>query len=291
MNSYHLIPLALVIMVLQQWKDDSFKPSESLQVNACDGMRAPCPRPAMEAMNLLYNQHSPSYQVWNKTFESGPGYDFKPAERHRLVKQGLIVFEFGFRMRRRGVPRRGGILGTRMVLDDEEVNSVAPMEDSAHSSSSSEQEFLLLPNSFQPIRLRIPGWLLCSDVIVNLSIYLSEAAPADNPSSSQASARLHSNEILLGDMQGRVYRVPRPLAAVAPVGQPPPAQFQENSTMASTVQEIPPPVQFTQDREESHVSVQPGSDGQMQWDEDMVIRLDTPSPEQLRLPEAPSHPS
>lgn len=85
--------------------------------------------------------------------------------------------------------------------------------------------------------------------------------------------------------------MPSPLAAVAPVGQPPPAQVQENSDLAPSEQEILPPVHDTQDREEGHSSIQPGSEGQPQWDEDMVIWLDTPSPEQMKPPKSPSHPS
>lgn len=287
----HLIPMAIDIMVLQQWKDGAFKLSEFSQKLTCEGMRDPCPLPAMKAMDLLFNRQAQSYQDWNKTFEVGLWHEISPAGRLRVVKQGLIALAFGVMERSRGVPRRGGRSGIRIAFDEEEVHSVAPMEAMANSSSSSEQEFLLLPDSYQPIRLRIPGRLLRSDVIVNLSIYLSEAAPEDNPSSSQAPARVQSSEILLGDMNGRVYRMPSPLAAVAPVGQPPPAQVQENSDLAPSEQEILPPVHDTQDREEGHSSIQPGSEGQPQWDEDMVIWLDTPSPEQMKPPESPSHPS
>jgi len=159
-----------------------------------------------------------------------------------VVKQRFIVPAFGVMVRSRGVPRRGGRSGIRTALDGEEVNSFAPREAMANSSTSSEQEFLLLPDSYQPIRLRIPGRLLRSDVILNLSIYLSEAAPEDNPSSSQNLAEVQSSEMLLGDMNGRVYHMPRPLTAVAPAGQPPQAQVQENLGSAPSEPAILPPV-------------------------------------------------
>lgn len=239
---------------------------------------------AMKAMEILLNRKAQSYQNRNKTFEVGIWHEISPAGSLRVVKQSFIVHAFGVMVRSRGVPRRGGRSGICTTLDSEEVNSFAPREAMANSSTSSEQEFLLLPDSYQPIRLRIPGRLLRSDVILNLSIYLSEAAPEDNPSSSQAPAEVQSSEMFLGDMNGRVYHMPHPLTTVAPAGQPPQGSVPSEP-------EILPPVHEIQNNEECHSAIHPGPDEQLQWDVEMATWLDTSSLEQTKPPELPSHPS
>lgn len=288
---FNSLTMLIVINKLQIRKDRAFKSNAPAQKLDCARMRHPCPLPAMEVMNWLYRGQHQSRQDQSKQFEVRFWQDTSPEGRLRVVEQSFIALALGSMARSRGVPRRGGRSGIRIVYEEEEQQPVAPMAAMDPSSSSSEEEFLLLPDSYQTIRLRIPGRLLRSDVILNFSVYLSEAALADLSSSSPASENLQSSEILLGDMLGRVYRVPRPLAAVEPDEQPPQAPVQTNSTQAMSVQEIPPPGNATQDRREGQDSIQPGSDGQLQCDEELVIWLDSPSPELRNPPGSPSHPS
>lgn len=147
----------------------------------------------------------------------------------------------------------------------------------------------MLPDSYQQFRLRIPRRILQSDVIVNFSVYLSEAAPVNPSWSSPASASFQGSDILLGDMQGRVYRVPRPLTATEQIGQPQQARDQENSTHEESVQEILPINNRAQGRNEGQDSVHPGSEGQLQDGEESIIWLDPPSSLQRQPPTSPSH--
>jgi len=146
------------------------------------------------------------------------------------------------------------------------------------------------PDSYLPIRLRIPGRLLSSDIIVNVSIYLSEATADENPSPSLAPAELQSSEILLGDMEGRVFRMLRPLSVRAPPSQHHPIQVQENLNSDSLEQEALPPAQPSQASEEIHSATQPRLEEQFQWDEEMANWLDTSSPQHRSHPEDPNRP-
>jgi len=132
-----------------------------------------------------------------------------PALQHypQQIERHLKASRLESVMHRRGVPCRGGRLG------------VAPMAAISPSSSSTEDEFLLMRDSYQSFRLRIPRGILHSDVMVNFTVYLSEALAIDPSWSSPALDSLQSNEILLGDMHGRVHRLPRPQVPMVHVEQ------------------------------------------------------------------------
>lgn len=208
------------------------------------------------------------------------------------IERKLQVIQLGKVMRRRGVPRRGGRSGVRAAREEEEPHPIAPMAASYPSSTSSDEEFLFGQNSYQSFRLRIPGRDLQTDVIVNLSVYLTEAPPIEPAGSSLASAvaGLLDSEILLGDMDGTVHRMARPLAAAIPVIPPPPAPDLEDNLRDVSVQEILPLRDRDQYRNEGQGSVHPDSDDQQQDVEDSVIWLDPPSNVERTSPEAPSRP-
>lgn len=209
----------------------------------------------------------------------------------REAEQRLQTLRLETVMRRRGVPRRGGRSGVRVVRDEEEPHPIAPMAARYPSSTSSEEEFLFVPNSYQSFRLRIPRRDLQTDVIVNLSVYLSEAAPISPSWSSPASASadLQGSEILMGDMNGRVYRMARPLAADVPADPPQTAPDLDDAFRDVSVQEFLPLRDRDQNRIEGQDSVHPDSDGQQQDAEESVIWLDPPSPVQRQPPGSPNH--
>jgi len=244
----------------------------------------------LKAMAWIFMGKAQSLRAQKNLQGSGVGPDIFHFECLRVAKPNLIARKLAVMVRSRGLPRRGGRAGTRLASEGEEVNSFVPRATMTNSSSSSEQDFLMLPDSYLPIRLRIPGRLLRSDIIVNVSIYLSEAAPEENPSSSQAPVELQSSEILLGDMEGRVFRMLRPLSAIAPPSQHQPAQVQENLNSDSLEQEALPPTNTTQASEEIHSAIQPRLEEQFQWDEEMANWLDTSSPQHLSPPEDPNRP-
>lgn len=207
------------------------------------------------------------------------------------IAQCLQELSWGSKMRRQGVPCRGGRSGVRYDTEREEPPPIAPMATISPSSSSSEDEFLLMRDSYQSFRLRIPRGLLQTDIMVNFTVYLSEAPPINPTGSSPAFDSLHSNEILLGDMQGRLHRMPRPQAPMAHVVQPPQAQHQENSICDESMQEIQPAMnQCVQTGIAEPVHALQGMEGHIQVDEESVIWL-PPSPPQQQLPATPSHPS
>lgn len=159
------------------------------------------------------------------------------------------------------------------------------------SSSSTEDEFLLMRDSYQSFRLRIPRGILHSDVMVNFTVYLSEAPPIDPSWSSPALDSLQSNEILLGDMHGRVHRLPRQQVPMVHVEQQQQASHQANSICDDSMQEIQPSTNCFQIGNAEPVSDLQDWEGHLQVDEESVICLDTPSPMQSHPPTTPSHPS
>ena len=127
------------------------------------------------------------------------------------------------------------------------------------ASPSFEQEFLVLRDTYQTFRLRIPRRLIGSDVIVNFSVYLSEEAPEDPSSTSPASASVQDSDILLGDMNGLVYRAHRFEEAPAQDALVQQAPAQEVSGLAASVQEVLPPPNSTMEREFFNPHAQPAS--------------------------------
>lgn len=237
----------------------------------------------------LFNHIAQTYKPQRMSFDVRGGQDTVLQALIKETEQRLQTLQLDTVMRRRGVPRRGGRSGVRIVRDEEVPHPIAPMAASPPSSSSSEEEFLFLPDSYQTFRFRIPRRILQSDVIVNFSVYLSEA-PSVSPSwSSPASAYLQGSEILMGDMNGRVYHMARPLAAADQADPPQPAPEQDDALRDVSVQEILPLRNRDQNRIEGQDSVHPDSEGQQQDGEESVIWLDPPSPEQRQPPVSPSH--
>ena len=190
-------------------------------------------------------------------FEVGIWQENSLEGRFRVVEKSFKALALGAMMRNRGVPRRGGRSGIRIANEGEEPHPVAPMATMPPSSSISEQEFLVLQDSYQTFRLRIPGRLMHSDLIVNFSAYLSEATPEDHSSSSPVSASIQSSDILLGDMEGKFYRMPCHLAAEEQILQPQHISLQANLDQAESVQEVLPPVNCPQDRAGGQDSIEP----------------------------------
>jgi len=244
----------------------------------------------LKAMAWIFMDKAMSLRTQKNLQGSGVGTVIFHFERLRVEKPNLITRKLIAMVRSRGLPRRGGRVGTRLASEGEEVNSFIPRATMTNSSSSSEQDFLMSPDSYLPIRLRIPGRLLRSDIIVNMSIYLLEAAPEENSPSSQVPAELQSSEILLGDMEGRIFRMLRPLSAIAPPSQHQPTQVQENLIADALEQDALPPAQTTQASEEVHSATHLRLEEQFQWDEEMANWLDTSSPQHPSPPEDPNRP-
>lgn len=277
--------------LVQNRRDGAFKPSEAALDSMRSRMMDPRPLPAVITANSLYNGNAQTFHEQSKPFDAGNWQGDTLACRIRVVEQCFKALALGDMPRSRGVPRRGGRSGIRIANEVEELNPIAPMAALPPSSSSSEQEFLVLQDTYQTFRLRIPSRLIRSDVIVNFSVYLSEEAPGDPSSSSPASASIQGSDILLGDMNGMVYRTPHPQDAMTQNVQPQQVLAQEGSAQAASVQEILPPFNCALGKEEGHDSIQPGSEGQLQNGDELVIWLDSPSPEKGKPPTLPSHPA
>lgn len=200
--------------------------------------------------------------------------------------------------RSRGVPRRGGRSGTRVVLED--LYPIEPIDAEPPSSPSSEQECLLPQGTYQTFRFRFPSRLVRPEVVVTFTVFIFEEEPGRSNSSSPAAEIVQGSDILLGDMEGVVYRTRR--HAVAPF-QPAPAQqvlqevlmppnsnvemaafsscapIQGNSGYAASVQEVLPPPTTNMEVEIFSARDPPEQGEPIQNEDEMVIWLDSPSPD------------
>lgn len=180
--------------------------------------------------------------------------------------------------RSRGIPRRGGRSGTRVGPDPENLHPVSPMASVPPSSPSSEQESLAPQGTYQTFRLRFPSRLIRPEVVVNLSVYISEEEPDDPSSTSHASASPQDNDILLGDMNGLVFRAHR---IEEGQGQGIPVQnalVREVPAQGASVQEILPPSNYAMKRDARNDRPQLGLGEPILDKEGFVIWLDSPSP-------------
>jgi len=158
--------------------------------------------------------------------------------------------------RSRGVSRRGGRSGVRVSPEMEDLHPISPMALAPPSSSSSEQEYLVPQSTYQTFRLRFPSRLVRPDVVVNFTVYILEEVPDEPASSSPATASVQDSHILLGDMNGLVYRAHRSkeFQAAAVRGQHAPAR--EDSGYDVSEQEVLPPTNLVRARGGTHDQAQ-----------------------------------
>lgn len=273
----YLMHRAISIKVMRIMAEGAFKPNAPALVSRSSGVMESCPWKMVREKSELFNRYAQTCSVHGMLVNAGGRQGNALQHCIQAIEQRLNSLNLVAEMCRRGMPIRGGHSGVRFVNAEEEPHPIAPMAAIPPSSSSSEEEFLMLPDSFQQFRLRIPRRILQSDVIVNFSVYLSEAEPVTPSWPSPAAASYQSNEIFLGDMQGGVYRVPRPLYATEHIGQPQQAQFQENLPQEESVQESLPINNNVQGRNGRQDSVHPREKGRLQEGEESVIWLDPPS--------------
>lgn len=239
--------------------------------------------PYMRITMSIHNQNCP-------TTAGVPSWDTL-VSRTRGVEERLRSLDLDAMPRSRGVPRRGGRSGIRVAPDIAELHSISPMASAPPSSPSSEQESLVPQGTYQTFRLRFPSRLIRPEVVTNLTIYISEEEPGDHTSISPASASVQDSEILLGDMNGLVYKAHRngePSAQHALVQE---AAAQEVSGQAVSVQEVLPPHNSVMEREAHGGHAQPSLGESFLDGEGLVIWLDSPSPDKGTQPASPSRPA
>ena len=193
--------------------------------------------------------------------------------------------------RSRGVPRRGGRSGIRVDPDMEDLHPISPMASASPSYSSSEQEYLAPQGTYQTFRLRFPSRLVRPEVVVNFSVYISEEVPGDPESTSPVSASVQGSHILLGDMNGLVYRAHRPEEIQAQAAQVQQAPAREDSGYEASVQEVLPPTNLIRARVGTYIHVQPEPGEMVQEAEGWVIWLDSPNSSKGEQPASPSNPA
>lgn len=179
--------------------------------------------------------------------------------------------------RSRGVPRRGGRSGTRVVLED--LHPIEPIASEPPSSPSSEQECLLPQGTYQTFRFRFPSRLVRPEVVVTFTVFISEEEPEMSNHGSTAAEIVQDSDILLGDMNGLVYRAHRLEEAPIQTALVQQAPIQDISGHATSVQEVLPPPNSNMEIEvfSAHALTDPGElpqnvDGMVTW-------LDSPSPD------------
>lgn len=221
----------------------------------------------------------------------------------------LVIFILQAMSRLRGVPRRGGRTGTRVILDD--LYPIPPISAEPPSSSSSEQECLLPQGTYQTFRFRFPSRLVRPEVVVTFTVFISEEDPERSTSSSPSVEFVQDCDILLADQNGVMHRVrgPVPQQAAqdlsgfdAPVEELQPLPFSNaernvdrtwaprlgSTSHAASVEEVSPPPASKMEVEDLIDEDSPIPEYQTQHEDDSVIWLGPPSPDNGRQ-EASSH--
>lgn len=277
-RNYKLMHKVSEFSVQQRRRDAAFKPSMAAQDSMQNRSRAQGLSPVvrMDATPYIGINMSIIEQNW-PIAASRVRREVIPASSIRGIVECLGSLVLSAMPRSRGVPRRGGRSGTRVGLDMEDLQPIAPIASAPPSSPSSEQECLLPQGTYQTFRFRFPSRLVRPEVVVNFTVFISEEEPGMPNSNSPASASVQDSDILLGDMNGLVYRAHRYEEAPAQNALVQQAPTQEISGHAASVQEVLPPPNSNMEMEVFSARAQPVP-GELPQDVDgMVIWLDSPS--------------